>query len=181
LCYEALINHYYGYSNSSSFFFIIGLSKLTYIQEPDMSEQDDMNFSSGVAAFEAKNFSQAMQLLNPYAEEGDAEAQFRVAIMHQNGLGVVANPMAAYKWMKASAEQGLAMAQHSLGFMYMEGECVDQNGEKAVEWFTKAADQGLVGSLTTLAMMYEEGKGIERDPEKARELYKKAGFDQEEV
>ncbi|MDH3985967.1 MAG: sel1 repeat family protein, partial [Gammaproteobacteria bacterium] len=58
-------------------------------------------YSSGVAAFEAKNFSLAMQFLSPLAEAGDADAQHRVAIMCQNGLGVVRNDERAFHMMQA--------------------------------------------------------------------------------
>jgi TPR repeat protein len=136
----------------------------------------DMSLSSGIAAFEAKHFSRSSQLLSPLAEQGEAEAQYRMAIMQQNGLGMVANEMQAYKNMKAAAEQGLALAQHGLGFMYLEGECVDKNPAKAAEWFTRAAEQGLAGSQTTLAMMYEQGNGVEKDLEAAQKWYKLAGF-----
>lgn len=137
----------------------------------------DAEFSSGIAAFEAKNFKQSLQFLSPLAETGDAESQHRCAIMYQNGLGIVANEEKAAEYMTAAAEQGHAIAQHGLGFMYMEGECVEQDAQKAVVWFTKAGEQGLVGSLTTLAMMYQEGNGIEKNLEEAKRLYKLAGFD----
>ena len=52
---------------------------------------EDLDYTSGVAAFTAKHFARAMQLLKPLAESGHADAQHRVAIMYQNGLGVVAN------------------------------------------------------------------------------------------
>lgn len=140
----------------------------------------DMQLSSGIAAFEAKHFAQAADLLEPMANDGDAEAQFRMAVMYQNGLGMVANEERALKNMQAAAEQGHALAQHGLGFMYMEGECVAQDGELAVAWLEKAADQGLAGSLATLAMMYNEGRGVAQDKDKARELYQRAGFDADE-
>jgi len=145
------------------------------------TDNEEMDFSSGIAAFEAKHFSRAMQLLSPFAMEGDsdgdAHAQHMLAIMFQNGLGTVENPKQAVKMMQASAEQGYPIAQHGLGFMYMQGECVEKDSAKAVEWFKKAAEQGLQGSLTTLAMMYEQGEGVEQDSAKAKELYKAAGFD----
>jgi len=120
-------------------------------------ELDDlsMDLSSGVAAFEAKHFSRSSQLLSPLADAGNADAQYRMAIMMQNGLGMTENEMQAFKYMREAAQSGHALAQHGLGFMYLEGECVDKNPSKAVEWFTKAAEQGLVGSQTTLAMMYQ--------------------------
>ncbi|NEX19753.1 sel1 repeat family protein [Thiorhodococcus mannitoliphagus] len=138
----------------------------------------DMDLASGIAAFESKQFSRATGLLSPLAEQGNIEAQYRMAIMAQNGLGMLPNPLLAYKYMKHAAEAGLGLAQHGLAFMYMQGECVDQNPEKAIAWFQKAADQGLIGSLTTLAMMYEEGQGVEKDPEEAKRLYRLAGFEE---
>ena len=60
-------------------------------------EMLDQNYSSGVAAFEAKNFHQAMQFLSPLADAGNPDAQHRVAIMCQNGLGVVRNEVRAFK------------------------------------------------------------------------------------
>jgi len=78
-----------------------------------MSELN-MELSSGIAAFEAKEFSRAMQLLMPLAESGEPQAQYRVAIMAQVGLGMVKNCAIAVKWMRAAAEQGFALAQHGL-------------------------------------------------------------------
>jgi len=83
----------------------------------------DMTIESGISAFEAKHFTKAHQLLSPLAQEGNSDAQYRVAIMQQNGLGVVKNCTSAFKYMQASAEQGHALAQHGLGFMYLQGEC----------------------------------------------------------
>jgi TPR repeat protein len=135
-----------------------------------------MELGSGIAAYEAKYFGDAAKLLSPLADQGEPEAQYRMAIMAQNGLGIVKNELMAYKYMRAAAEAGLALAQHGLGFMYLEGECIGQDYAHAVEWFTRAAEQGMSGSMTTLAMLYEEGRGVEKDPEKAKMWYEKAGF-----
>ncbi len=124
------------------------------------SDDDAMSMASGVSAFESREFSKAMRLLNPFAGQGDAEAQYRVAIMLQNGLGIVKNEITGYKMMKAAAEQGHALAQHGLGFMHLEGEGVEQNGEKAIKWFSKAAEQGMSGSATTIATMRPTSKTI---------------------
>ena len=140
--------------------------------------EDSMSYSSAMAAFEAKHFSRALQLLSPFAERGDADAQHRLAIMYQNGLGVARSDQSAVKWMRAAADQGHALAQHGMGFMYLEGECVGKkDGQEAARWFKLAAEQGLVGSLTTLAMMYEQGNGVEQDLAEAKRLYALAGFD----
>jgi TPR repeat protein len=147
-----------------------------------LSQDDQMNLKSGIAAFETRNFSQAMQMLYPLAEAGEAEAQFRVAIMCQNGLGVVRKAEEAQRWMEAAAEQGNALAQHGLGFMFMEGDCVQRSAEQAVFWFEKAAAQGLAGSMTTLAMLLARGAdGLQPNLEMARRWYEQAGFDPAEL
>ena len=111
-----------------------------------MSEPD-MDLASGIAAFEAKEFRRALQLLTPLAEDGNADAQFRLAIMCQNGLGRVASEDQALHWMNASASQGHGLALHGLGIMYLYGECVSKDESEALKWFQRAADQGLAGFL----------------------------------
>ena len=147
-----------------------------------MTDSDDdlnMTLGSGIAAFEAKHFARAAELLAGLADAGEPEAQYRVAIMAQNGLGMVTNEPLAFKYMRAAAEQSHALAQHGFGFMYLEGECVDQDPAEAAVWFRKAAEQGLAGSQTTLAMLYQEGRGVDKDPEEAKRWYRMAGFDME--
>ena len=142
-----------------------------------MSDQT-MDLGSGIAAFETKFFSRAMQLLSPLAQIGNAEAQYRVAVMYQNGLGMAVNEKEAYRWMRAAAEQNHGLAQHGLGFMLMEGECTTQDSEAAISWFRRAAEQGLAGSQATLGMMYREGRGVPQDEAEARHWLRLAGFEE---
>ncbi len=143
-----------------------------------ITDSDEINLASGIAAFEAKNFALAMPLLGGLAEKGNPDAQYRLGIMYQNGLGLVRNELMAMKWMTAAAKQGFAYAQHGIGFMYLEGDCVNKNPEKAAQWFHKAAEQGLAGSQTTLALMYEQGNGVEQNQDEAKRLYKLADYDE---
>jgi TPR repeat protein len=136
----------------------------------------DMELASGIAAFEAKEFRRSRQLLQPLAEEGEPEAQYRLAIQYQAGLGVVQNQPSAYHWMREAAERDHGLALHALGIMYLYGECVEKNARQAAEWLQRAADQGLEGSMAALAGMYEQGLGVEKDAVKATELYRAAGF-----
>ncbi len=146
------------------------------INRENLSAEDIMTLQSGIAAFETKQFVRAYELLSGLAEAGNPEAQYRLAIMAQNGLGMVVNQKEAVHWMRTAAEQGFDLAQHGLGFMYMEGECVEQNYSQAIHWFTLAAEQGLAGAQTTLGKLYEEGHGVEKDLEEAKRWYAKAGF-----
>ena len=146
----------------------------------DTNGEMNMDLSSGIAAFEGKHFSTASRLLHPLADQGNEEAQFRMAIMAQNGLGMVVNEKLAFDNMKAAADQGHALAMHGLGFMYLEGECTEKNTQEAANWFHKAVDAGLQGSMTTLAMMYRDGNGVEKNQAEADRLFQLAGFDPSE-
>jgi hypothetical protein len=142
----------------------------------DNEEEAEMKLSSGIAAFEAKQFAQALRLLSPLAETGSADAQYRLAIMYQNGLGLVRNELLAYKWMQSAAQQDYGPALHGLGFMYMDGDCAAQDDVRALQWFEAAAKQGLAGAMVALAQMLEQGRGTAPDPKRAKTLYKQAGF-----
>jgi len=146
----------------------------------ELSDEQGMQMSSGVAAFEAKEFRRAWQLLEPLSDEGYADAQYRCAIMIQNGLGGIARPKQAAQLMLSAAEQNLGLAQHAMGVMYLFGEGVEKDAANAVHWLELAGGSGLAGAWSTLGMMYQEGEGVEINVSKAREYYSKAGFDPDE-
>lgn len=88
------------------------------------------------------------QQLIQAAERGNAEAQFNLAIMYENGLVdsryvAEGNHSEAMKWLLAAAEQGLPRAQMKLAEMY--GEEPD-GSVQACEWYLLAA-KGLRGAL----------------------------------
>ncbi len=142
-----------------------------------MNDEDNVNLASGIAAFEAKEFRRAWQLLQPLADTGVADAQYRCAIMKQNGLGVIARPAEAAAMMADAAAQGYGLAQHSLGIMYLFGEGVEKNGDEAVRLLELAGDAGLQGAWTTLGMMFTDGEGVEQNIERGHDYYRRAGFD----
>jgi TPR repeat protein len=146
-----------------------------------MLDEQQMALASGIAAFESKQFSRALQLLTPHAQIGNPDAQHRLAVMYQNGLGLVRNEASAYRWMKCAADQDHGLALHALGYMYLDGDCTDQHDQKAVACFEKAVDLGLEGSMLALAQMYQQGRGVVQDSNKARLLYVQAGFDPAEL
>jgi hypothetical protein len=81
------------------------------------------------------------------AERGNAEAQFNLAIMYENGLidsryVAEGDHSEAMKWLLAAAEQGLPRAQMKLAEMY--GEEPD-GSVQACEWYLLAA-KGLRGA-----------------------------------
>jgi len=141
-----------------------------------MIEEDIMSLRSGIAAFESKHFVKAYQLLFPLAIAGHCEAQYRLAIMYQNGLGMVKNEAEAVYWMRTAAQQNFTLAQHGLGYLYLQGEGVEADATQAAYWFRLAAEQGLAGAQAVLGNLYETGQGVAKDLAEAQRWYAKAGF-----
>lgn len=76
------------------------------------------------------------------ALRGDAEAQFLVGVLYENGSGVDQNDTKAAEWFEKSAKQGHMDAQYNIGLMYAVGRGVVEDDTKAIHWLTLAAEQG---------------------------------------
>ena len=76
------------------------------------------------------------------AEQGNAEAQYKLGLMYDIGKEVDQDYQKAFKWYEKSANQGLASSQSKLGSMYRYGKGVEVNHAKASEWYWKAYEQG---------------------------------------
>ncbi len=97
------------------------------------------------------------------ADQGDAEAQWRLGLAYRQGKGVSQDDTEAMKWFRKAAEQGNIKAQCSLGNMYIIGEAVPKDYIEAMKWFRKAAEQGDDVGQYDLGEMYYQGKGVPKD------------------
>src|SRR5437660_1796183 len=88
------------------------------------------------------DYATALRLLRPLADQGDAQAQYNLGVMYDDGQGVPQNDAEAMKWYRKAAEQGEDRAQNNLASMYASGQGVPQNYAEAMKWFRRAADQG---------------------------------------
>ena len=59
--------------------------------------------------------AQAVQWYRKAAEQGDADAQFKLGWMYRNGRGVEADDAQAMQWYRKAAEQGHTHAKAALG------------------------------------------------------------------
>jgi hypothetical protein len=76
------------------------------------------------------------------AEQGDAEAQWRLGLMYEFGEGVAQDYAEARRWYRKAAEQGNADAQNSLGINYTTGYGVPKDLTEAYAWMAVAATNG---------------------------------------
>ncbi|TDI73564.1 MAG: sel1 repeat family protein, partial [Betaproteobacteria bacterium] len=84
------------------------------------------DLEDGIEAHYKGNDAQALELLRPLAQEGDAAAQFFLGRIFVK-TGSVPNYQEAVRWYRLAAEQRVAAAQYSLGRMYAAGKGVAQD------------------------------------------------------
>lgn len=105
------------------------------------------------------------------ASKGDANAQFKLAEMYQDGQGVKKDDKMSSKYYAQAAAQGISGAQNNLGVNYKCGYGVSKNYEMACKYFKQAADQGNSLAQFNLGIMYQDGLGVVKDEKKASEYY----------
>ena len=78
----------------------------------------------------------------PLAELGDAEAQYNLGVMYDEGAGIIQDLVTAANWYRKAADQGFVDAQTNLGMMYYYGQGIPRDHAEAAIWFKRAASQG---------------------------------------
>ena len=93
-------------------------------------------------AIAAKQYSDALEILKPLVDAGNARAQARLGEAYAEGRGVTRDYAAAQKWYERAALQGDTDAQRKLGAMYASGTGVARNYNLAYVWYGTAARLG---------------------------------------
>ncbi len=114
------------------------ISLLLFAATPSLSA----DFDKGLTAYQKGDYVTAEFEWRTLAILGDADAQYNLGLMYENGKGVLQNDKTAVKWYRLAAKQGDADAQYNLGLMYENGKGVLQNDKTAVKWYRLAAKQG---------------------------------------
>ncbi len=130
--------------------------------------------SNGKAAFDRKDYVEAMHWDRQAADQGNATAQTYVGYLYEKGLGVPQDYADALRWYRKAADQGHAPAQKNIGNLYEQGSGVTRDYAEAMRWFRLAADQGNAGAQTNIGYLFEEGRGVPQDYAEAMRWYREA-------
>jgi TPR repeat protein len=128
----------------------------------------------GRAAHDRGDWQTTLKLLQPLADQGNAEAEDKIGDVYGNGQAVPQDYVEAVKWYRKAADQGNADAQTDLCSMYYKGHGVPQDYAEAVQWCRKAADQGNAQAQFGLGQMYYQGKGVPQNYAEAVQWCRKA-------
>ncbi|MFZ4761350.1 MAG: tetratricopeptide repeat protein [Alphaproteobacteria bacterium] len=102
------------------------------------------------------NFAQFLQK----AQQGNVEAQVKIARMYQQGEGVGQNKAAAFRWWRQAAESGDRGAQTVLADLYKNGDGVAVDEKEALHWQQKAAMAGVSSAQLALGEALWAGRVI---------------------
>ena len=111
------------------------------------------DFDDGLAAYAVGDYSAALDEWRPLAHSGDADAQYRLGLMFERGLGVDVDMEQSVRWYLAAAEQGQPRAQNNLGVLYETGHGVPTDLVRALDWYRMAAEQGRLPAQFNLGRM----------------------------
>lgn len=122
------------------------------------------SYAAGLDAYDRGEYEEAIRILRPLAEKGDARAQYGLGKIYETGGGpIAADAVQAVFWYSKSAEQGIAAAQNNLALMFAEGRGVTQNKPQALALWEAAARGGHSHAQYNMGLLFYRGEGVERD------------------
>ena len=116
---------------------------------------------------------QAVALLTRAAAAGSPEAQFELAKLYEQGIGVAPDPAQALALYQQAADQDFADAINDLGFMHYQGGLgLTPDPQSALQFFERAADLRHPQALFNFAALIDDGRIPGKGPaESAGYLY----------
>jgi len=109
-------------------------------------------------ALDNKDPAKAFAWLIKAADQGHADAQYKLALNYLKGKEETKDPAQAVSWLIKAANQNHADAQYELGCCYMRGNGVVENKNQAINWFERAVANGSVSAQEIVGF-----KKIEQD------------------
>jgi len=119
------------------------------------------------AIYNRGDYASAIKAFRTLADQGNANAQFNLAVMYEQGQGVPQSHEEALKWYRLSASHGFPEAQVMVGIMYDRGNGVARDPVEAAKWQHLAAAQGSFTAQAALGSKYFFGSGVEKDYSRA--------------
>jgi TPR repeat protein len=118
-----------------------------------------------------KEYEKAIDCYKIAAQEDNADAQYNLGLIYQEGEGVDQDYEEAISWYREAAEQGHRDAQCNLAYCYSQRR---KDEDKAAYWYRKAAEQGDAMAQYNLGRSYYNGWGVTQDYTEAAMWMQKA-------
>ena len=124
-------------------------------------KEPERRYALGMERLKAHDYAGARECFEHDADLGFGDAQYRLAMMYERGLGVEENAEESFRLLSLAAKKHNMYAQMQLGIDYLLGYGVEHdvkksNGyfEKALKQLTVAAEAGDAEALNALGDYY---------------------------
>jgi TPR repeat protein len=108
----------------------------------------------GLMAFDGKDYARSLQLLRPFAEQGNCKAQFVLGYCYQYGLSVVTNDSLARQWLNLAALQKYPRAMGPLAVnLFQNAANSSPRRVEAYYWAVLAAEYDPIQRMTSARMV----------------------------
>lgn len=132
------------------------------------------DFNKASKLLDDKEYEKANAIFLDLAEDGFLLAQYNLARIYFEGLGVKRNMVEAAKWAKESAKSGLPEGYLMYANLCFEGIGIKRNLVESAKWMLKAAEAGNATAQCYMGMNYDSGMGVQQDYLEAAKWYKKS-------
>ena len=114
---------------------------------------------AGIEAWQKADYSRAVAIWRPLAENGDADAQFNLGQAYRLGRGVKIDLGPAQVWLERAASQGHVDAQTTLGLLLFG----NGNQAEGARWLKQAAENGEARAMLIYGTALFNGDGVPQD------------------
>lgn len=147
--------------------------RLEKLATPQPALTPDELFRQGKERFDAKQYAEALPMIESAASAGHAQAATYLGFMFQRGHGVRASHAESETWYRKAAAAGDGPGMYHLAYLGSKGHAW-MHANQIVSWFRKAADAGVVKAMYELAVLYDEGRIVSKNSAEATAWYLRA-------
>ena len=138
-------------------------------------EQVPDELARGKAEFEKNNFGPAYLALLPLGQRGNAEAQYLLGrISDEGGGGINIDPREALRWYRLAASKDHPKALYAIAKAYATARGVNPDPQQALNFLARSADADFTPAILDLASLFDDGRGVDLDRAQAFAWYKRA-------
>ena len=165
-----------------------------FIQQEESEPDAQLEYRIGNLFLNGKgtepDFSSALLWFSKSAENGNAYAQYKLAVLFDEGLEVPHDTEIAQKYYVAALTGFIqqdetepdAQLEYRIGNLFLNGKGTQPDFSSALFWFSKSAENGNAYAQYKLAVLFDEGLEVPYDTELAQKYYAAAltGFIQQD-
>lgn len=122
---------------------------------------------AGIAAAEAGRLAEAIKILTPHAEQGDAVANHTLGLIYMRRTGDDAMTALSHQHFKRAAKSGHVGAVFEVAFQFERGIGTEPDLKRAIKLYQLAAHSNHLNAQYNLAILLSNGNGVEPDLQQA--------------